>query len=402
MEQLNPISSAKSLRVWFINQHYKPDVAPTGQYLSDLAEFLHKQGHEIHVFCSAGIYSEFEAGSAHSDFQGVNVHQVIRLNAFRNSWVMRSLVYVAFYLAVFIRGLFNSSPDVIVTLTTPPFISWIGRLLSWIKGARFVLWSMDMHPEAEAAVGILAEKGFLYKILYYINRRVLLSSSKIICLGHSMEANYRRQYAGLEESLSNIPIWVRNSSFPEKALIQPVINYSGNLGLVHEIDTFKGVIKLASKSADHLKFRFSGAGARRKELESWVISEGFTNVNFQPYVSDQKLELFETESLVNWFSLLPGCSGIAFPSKFISYLRSGRPCIFIGDPKSDIAAHISSAHCGRVFEPGDLQNVLDYILHLYNNSEVAAGLGRNGQEYCKSEFSLKTNLQKWLEALSLH
>ena len=38
----------------FVNQHYWPDVASTGQHLADLAEHLAAAGHEVSVLASRG------------------------------------------------------------------------------------------------------------------------------------------------------------------------------------------------------------------------------------------------------------------------------------------------------------------------------------------------------------
>ena len=43
-------------RLLFINQYYWPDHASTAQHLTDLAESLAEQGHEVHVLCAQGRY----------------------------------------------------------------------------------------------------------------------------------------------------------------------------------------------------------------------------------------------------------------------------------------------------------------------------------------------------------
>jgi hypothetical protein len=45
--------------------------------------------------------------------------------------------------------------DVVVCLTTPPFIALIGVLLRWMKGSRFVFWTMDLYPDVPLAAGVL-------------------------------------------------------------------------------------------------------------------------------------------------------------------------------------------------------------------------------------------------------
>ena len=40
----------------FVNQHYYPDFASTGQHLTDLAEHLAAEGYDVSVLCSQGRY----------------------------------------------------------------------------------------------------------------------------------------------------------------------------------------------------------------------------------------------------------------------------------------------------------------------------------------------------------
>jgi|HubBroStandDraft_6_1064221.scaffolds.fasta_scaffold274064_2 hypothetical protein len=48
------------MRILIINQFFRPDAAPTGQYACDLARHLNAEGHDITVVCSAGSYAEAE------------------------------------------------------------------------------------------------------------------------------------------------------------------------------------------------------------------------------------------------------------------------------------------------------------------------------------------------------
>src|SRR5271167_2537183 len=50
------------MKLLFVNQFFWPDVAPTGQLLSDLTEHLTQEGHEVTVICSRGAYAD--GGSA--------------------------------------------------------------------------------------------------------------------------------------------------------------------------------------------------------------------------------------------------------------------------------------------------------------------------------------------------
>jgi colanic acid biosynthesis glycosyl transferase WcaI len=71
------------MRILFVNQFFWPDVAPTGQLLSDLAVQLRREGHDVTVICSGGAY--IEGGSAEFESANEFLHsiKILRVPGFR-------------------------------------------------------------------------------------------------------------------------------------------------------------------------------------------------------------------------------------------------------------------------------------------------------------------------------
>src|SRR5687768_15916670 len=61
----------------FVNQHYTPDVAATGQCLADLAEHLAQVGYDVEVLAGKTRYGDGSvAAPTREVLQGVKVHRV--------------------------------------------------------------------------------------------------------------------------------------------------------------------------------------------------------------------------------------------------------------------------------------------------------------------------------------
>ncbi len=175
------------MQILLINQYYSPDVAATGQLLADLAEGLDHKGHEVHVLCSRRAYGDRQRIFPNSEIiRGVFVHRVGATGFGRNNTFGRVADYLSFYFFATWRALRLPKMDVCVSLTTPPFIAFVGLVLHKFKGTRIVLWTMDLYPEVPVAFGFLREKSFLYRLLSGLSRYIYKASSCIVSLGEVM------------------------------------------------------------------------------------------------------------------------------------------------------------------------------------------------------------------------
>ena len=200
------------MRILLINQFYKPDTAATGQLLADLAGNLADRGHDVHVICSRNRYDGGNGDStAMESEEGITVHRVFTTHFGRKALPGRTIDYLSFYVSATGRALLLPKPDVCVSLTTPPFISLIGLMLSKIKGTRNVIWVMDVYPEIAAAYDILPKRTLLYRLLTQVNRVLYRNAAAVISLGETMTE--RLQSLGVvPEYLHTVHNWMPGES----------------------------------------------------------------------------------------------------------------------------------------------------------------------------------------------
>ncbi|HYG12206.1 MAG TPA: hypothetical protein VD835_19825 [Pyrinomonadaceae bacterium] len=51
-------------------------------------------------------------------------------------------------------------------------------------------------------------------------------------------------------------------------------------------------------------------------------------------------------------TLADGLAGLSLPGKTYGILAAGRPVLFVGDPRSDIACLVSEYRCGEIVRTG--------------------------------------------------
>ena len=155
-----------------VNQHYYPDVASTGQHLTDLAEHLARRGIDVEVLTSRGHYVAGHVdGPARETRNGVRVRRV-RTTAFgRHSRLGRIVDYGTFYVRALWIVCTEPALAGVIFLTTPPLLSVIGAVGRAVRGRHYGIWSMDLHPDAEIAAGMVRAHGVVGRCLTWLNDR---------------------------------------------------------------------------------------------------------------------------------------------------------------------------------------------------------------------------------------
>ncbi|HKL21839.1 MAG TPA: glycosyltransferase family 4 protein, partial [Tichowtungia sp.] len=234
-----------------INQFAPPAHAPTGILLSDLAETLRARGHEVEVICSDRAYGR------------------------ATGLVAKLIEYTGFYAAAHRRlQRMNPPPDAVVSMTTPPFIGLTAAALKKKKNVPFMLWCMDLYPEALAAGGLLEKDGLLYRLLVRFTEKERDLADCIVTLGPDM-SRVRSDCNVLE-----VPVWSRLKLSPESekqaralrrergwADDETICLYSGNMGRAHRVDEFSA---LAGLSIPKVRFVFCGTGPSKREWKEQV------------------------------------------------------------------------------------------------------------------------------------
>jgi len=116
-------------------------------------------------------------------------------------------------------------------------------------------------------------------------------------------------------------------------------------------------------------FLFVGGGARLPALKDAVTRHGLTNFQFKSYQNRSRLA--ETMSVpdLHVISLRPELEGLVIPSKFYAILAAGRPMVFIGDPKGELAQIIAKLGCGWSVTTSDSKEVIRLILFAHRTSD---------------------------------
>lgn len=383
--------NARPRRLLFINQYYWPDHASTAQHLTDLVETLAAKGHECHVLSAQGGYKPgTPRPPAYEVHNGVHIHRVPATSLGRKNTLFRMTDYLSFYARAMLTGLRLPRFDVIVTLTTPPIIGLIGTILRRLKGTRHVYWSMDLHPDASLALGRMSKKNPVVAGLAWLSDFVYRQADKVVVLGPYMADRILAKRVR-PERVTTIPVWSRREEiYPmprENHALRAelgldgkfVAMYSGNLGLAHSTAEFLEAARRLRDRED-IVFLFVGDGPRMAEVKAAQLAEGLENIRFLDYFPRERLHESLSVADVHLISMRTEMTGIVVPGKLYGVMASARPAIFVGPAHCETADTIRQAECGLAIRLGDANGLVEALMQLAGDPEMAAKLGERGRD----------------------
>ncbi len=401
---------ASRARIIVISQFFGQDQSAVGQFLSDFADGAAAAGNDVRVICGTTGYAAAEDAAPAADqpdipdairehSTGSGTIRVVRVRTaiFSQSKAKKLLSYATFYAGALWRALWISKPDVVLTLTAPPGLAWIGWLVQRIRGCRHVAWEMDVYPDVAIALDIPVA-AWTSPMLNFPRRR----ANTVIALGPCMKTRLL-QHRIAEDRIVVAENWadgqaIKPLPFPEQRPLR--ILYSGNLGLVHEVATIRAVMERLANSPDFL-FVFAGGGMARRELTDFCRKRGIKNVSFLGYAPLQDLGASLAGGHVGLVTQQPATVGAVVPSKIYGLMAAGRPVLFIGPAAATPTLLIRRFDCGWHFDCGDEDGVRSLLVHLLDHPEEITEKGRNGREAFIQSYDKPAGVTRVMQALGL-
>lgn len=390
------------MRLTIVNQFYPPDAAPTGRLAADLAEHRAALGDTVTVLASRANYVAMWDQAPRRRFANLKVCRLWTPPCAWHGTLGRCLGFLAFLLLAAWRFLWMPRQDVVVAMTTPPFLV-CAALVHKLRhpACRVILWNMDCYPEVAERDGLIKPGRWISRALRALNRAAFRQLDRVVCLDPAMaellQANYGRPGHSLPTAV--VPNWEPLADCPRCAAAAPhrdrqtsellgekfVVIYTGNRGRGHEFDT---VLAAAERLRNEpVCFLFVGGGTRTPALRQAIAAAHLKNVMLVPYVPQAHLHRLLRAADCALVTLRNEMLGIMSPSKLHASLGFGLPIVYVGPPGSNVDQAIMRFGCGVSLRPGDVQGLVAALQHLRANPQDMARLRYRArlafeQEYC--------------------
>lgn len=369
------------MKVLLLNQCFWPDVVATGQQLTMLARRLSKRGHQVTVITSRRGYDNQKLiFSQREHLPGVEIFRVLSIGLGKASRWRRALNFGSFLLTCAGRLLLTPKHDVVIALTSPPLISWIGSVFTRVKGGTLIFWPMDLNPDEAIAAGWLKENSLAAQFLSRLLKTSMDRAATIIALDRFMkeciaakgvdsgkiEVIAPARDDGVHYDEQGREAFRRQNDLTDKF----VVMYAGNHSPCNPLDT---LIESAAalKSRDDIIFLFVGGGSALGEVRTFAETRGLSNIRCLPYQPYEKLSALLSSADLHVVVMGDAFRGILHPSKIYNILAVGSPFLFIGPDEchvTDLIARTTCADRAMQANHGKAQKVAQMISEFAQNA----------------------------------
>jgi colanic acid biosynthesis glycosyl transferase WcaI len=404
--------------VLFVNAHYYPDIAATAHHLTDLAEHMAAAGQAVEICTSRGQYVAGRMQAAEQEVRnGVRITRVRSTSHGRGSIVGRLLDYSSFHLQALRATLSGRTYRGIVFLTTPPLLSFVGWLGRVLRGRRYAIWSMDLHPEAEVAAEMLRRASPLGRLLFWANGSGYRGADFVIALGPYMRERILGSGARVRpERVEIVPVWVDGNEITptpraENPLVRElglegkfVVAYIGNAGLAHDFDDLLGAMRMLREHS-RIFFLFIGDGPQRARIEAFAAEHEIKNFSYRDYYPRERINSVYGLADVHVVTLGAPFVGIAIPTKCYVSMATARPVLFVGPERSETADAIRDARGGAVVDPatpGADASIASLLSEWCDDPAASAAIGARGRAHVLAHFDRESNCRAIASIIDRH
>lgn len=421
----NEISHEKK-RLLIYAHYYAPDVASTGQILTELAEGIEDK-FDVTVVAAVPSYSGKiddyykEHRFYQQSLRGVRVLRV-RVPEFTKANKLSRVRNIAqYYFRARKVTKKVGGQDYILSISQPPILGgMLGRYGKRIKKAKFIYNIQDFNPEQIESVSYSKNKP-LISVLKYLDYKNCRKSDLIITVGRDLGETIERRFAKEKkvphytiinnwiDETAIYPLEERNEevvSFKKKNGLENkfIFMYSGNLGLYYDLENMLKVIEKIpeKKSADgrEVAYVFIGNGTLKSKLEEYVKSHNMDNVIFLPYQDKEKLVYSLNAADVHICVNAKGIKGVSCPSKYYGIAAVGKPVLASLEEGTEIRCLIEETESGLISEPEDYasfeKNTRAFIALDHDALRV---MGQRGHDKLITELKKDISIQKYTEAI---
>ncbi len=410
-------SDKKNLLIYA--HYYYPDVASTGQILTELAEGLKDTFHTT-VICTVPSYtgkiSQYYRKHQYyfENINGVNVLR-IRVPEFRKNFTLSRLYNITAYFLSAIAATFRvERQDYVFTISQPPVLGgMLGVIGKWIKKAKLIYNIQDFNPEQVQAVDFSHNKLVLGTMMV-LDKYSCRQAQKVIVVGRDMIETLHKRFDPLP-TYAYINNWIdekeilplprddeRVMAFKQQYGLQNkfVIMYSGNIGLYYDL---LNIVKVIEKFQDKAEvvFAFIGEGSVLDELRDYQEKRLLSNMVFIPYQDKNKLIYSLNAGDVHFVVNAKGIKGVSVPSKLYGVMAAGKPVLGILEEGAEARLIVEEAGCGISVAPGDYE-AIEHLIETFiewKDSPRLAEMGARGRDYLVNYLTKDVSIKKYRDEI---
>lgn len=399
--------------------YFYPEVATTGQILTELAEGL-TDTFDVTVICEIPSYAQaidekYKTKRFYfEEYKGMKVIRVRVPEVNKQSKVSR-VKYILSYFFNCIGATFKAGKfDLVFTVTQPPILGGLlGVIGKMATRGKLMYQIMDFNPEQTIAVNYAGNRMVLRAMMWF-DKLSCRTSDVVVTLGRDMQETLYKRFKN-----KNVPNNVVINNWIDETKVYPlehsdervaafrkqyglegkfVIMTSGNIGLYYY---FENLLKIMAKFKDEkdVVFAFVGDGLVKPKLQEYVEKHQLTNVVFAPFQKKEDLNYSLNAADVHIVTNALGVKGVSVPSKIYGILAVNKPIWGILEKDSEAWRIIKDSNCGILAEAANYEQIEETLRTVIAEKEKFVEKHSTGRAYLEAHLTKNQSIDAYRKAL---
>lgn len=399
--------------------YFYPEVATTGQILTELAEGL-TETFDVTVICEIPSYAQkieekYKVKKFYfEEYKGMRVIRVRVPEVNKQSKVSR-VKYILSYFFNCIGATFKAGKfDLVFTVTQPPILGGLLGVIGKIATRGKLMYQiMDFNPEQTIAVNYAGNKMVLGAMMWF-DKLSCRFSDVVVTLGRDMQETLYKRFKS-----KNVPNNVVINNWIDETKVYPlehsdekvaafrkqyelvgkfVIMTSGNIGLYYD---FENLLKIMAKFKDEkdVVFAFVGDGLVKPKLQEYVEKHQLTNVLFAPFQKKEDLNYSLNAADVHIVTNALGVKGVSVPSKIYGILAVNKPIWGILEKGSEAWRIIEDSNSGILAEAANYEQIEETLKTVIAEKAKFVEKHSTGRAYLEAHLTKNQSIDAYRKAL---
>jgi len=390
--------------------YYWPEAAGNSPYVTGLAEYLASQGHRVTVATGFPHYPEWRSSArgrlaAKERRHGVEVrrrwHYVPKVQSARTRGIYEGSLCLFGLTALPARR-----PDVVLGIVPTLSAAVLACTAAAVYRRPYALLFQDLLGPGASQSGIAGGKR-IASLVERMELRLARRAAGVIVIADGFGRYFEARGVPVER-IHRVRNWSQNTH--EEGSVSEtrrrlgwsdeefVCLHAGNMGRKQGLEN---VLEAAGILEDSkVRIVLAGDGNERTRLEAEAGRQRLSNLSFLPLQPSGQYEAMLRAADVLIVNQRASVGEMSLASKLTSYFVAGRPVIGAVADTSETAHELRASRAGIVVRPDDPAALVDAVVRMQSDPQLAAAYAENGARYAQTHLSATTVLSEYAALLA--
>lgn len=391
--------------ILFINEFFHPDICASAAVAWDHLVRIARLRPDFKITVIAGRRAWHDPTVLYPQTEQIEGLRIVRVN--RPLVGRRSLLRRVMGFAVFQQNAVRAAQrldrvDVVIATTAPPQGASIAAKIARTRGCPYIYKVLDLYPDLAATLGRVAEGSILYRRWMARDTKLMERAARVVCIGRQMAERISRLRYIDPDKVVTIHDGFDPSRLEDRAPLPGafrqeydtegkfVVQYAGNMGLSHPFETIMEAAAALAEE-DDIAFQFVGDGPQRSYILAHLPRSGWL-IDYQPA---ERLGQVLSAADVCLISQHAEMYDKALPYKVYGIFAAGRPTIFLGSGRSEIADWVTRYQTGLCVEQGRTDLLIAAIRKIKGDPTKAAEMGQAARRLADEMLHSRIAAESW-------